>query len=143
MTMKPKPIAIAPETVEAAKRGDQFAISEIYEKCYNTIYYVVKSIIVDEDTTQDIVQDSFMKAFNNISKLDNASSFVPWLKRLATNTAKDWLKKKKPILFSSLYPDDDDNDEQEPEIEDVDLTQQPEEALDSKNQKTAALGYYQ
>lgn len=135
MTMKPKPIAIAPETVEAAKRGDQFAISEIYEKCYNTIYYVVKSIIVDEDTTQDIVQDSFMKAFNNISKLDNASSFVPWLKRLATNTAKDWLKKKKPILFSSLYPDDDDNDEQEPEIEDVDLTQQPEEALDAKTKK--------
>ena len=135
MTTKPKPIAIAPETVEAAKRGDQFAISEIYEKCYNTIYYVVKSIIVDEDTTQDIVQDSFMKAFNNISKLDNASSFVPWLKRLATNTAKDWLKKKKPILFSSLYPDDDDNDEQEPEIEDVDLTQQPEEALDAKTKK--------
>lgn len=135
MTMKPKPIAIAPETVEAAKRGDQFAISEIYEKCYNTIYYVVKSIIVDEDTTQDIVQDSFMKAFNNISKLDNASSFVPWLKRLATNTAKDWLKKKKPILFSSLYPDDDDNDEQEPEIEDVDLTQQPEEVLDAKTKK--------
>ena len=135
MTMKPTPIAIAPEIVEAAKRGDQFAISEIYEKCYNTIYYVVKSIIVDEDTTQDIVQDSFMKAFKSLSKLDASSSFVPWMKRLATNTAKDWLKKKKPILFSSMYPDDDDSDEQEPEIEDIDLTQQPEEALDAKTKK--------
>lgn len=135
MTVKPKPIIIAPEIVEAAKKGDQFAISEIYEKCYNTIYYVVKSIIVDEDTTQDIVQDSFMKAFKSLSKLDASSSFVPWMKRLATNTAKDWLKKKKPILFSSMYPDDDDSDEQEPEIEDIDLTQQPEEALDAKTKK--------
>ena len=135
MTVKPKPIIIAPEIVEAAKKGDQFAVSEIYEKCYNTIYYVVKSIIVDEDTTQDIVQDSFMKAFKSLSKLDASSSFVPWMKRLATNTAKDWLKKKKPILFSSMYPDDDDSDEQEPEIEDVDLTQQPEEALDAKTKK--------
>lgn len=34
--MKAKPIMIAPETVEAAKNGDQFALSEIYEKSYNT-----------------------------------------------------------------------------------------------------------
>lgn len=133
--MKAKPIRIAPETVEAAKNGDQFALSEIYEKSYNTIYYVVKSIIADEDATQDVVQDSFMKAFRSISKLDNPSSFLPWMKRLATNAAKDWLKKKKPILFSSMYPDDGDEDEQEPEFEDVDLTQQPEEALDAKTKK--------
>lgn len=133
--MKAKPMMIAPETVEAAKNGDQFALSEIYEKSYNTIYYVVKSIIVDEDATQDVVQDSFMKAFRSISKLDNPSSFLPWMKRVATNTAKDWLKKKKPILFSSMYPDDGDGNEQEPEFEDVDLTQQPEEALDAKTKK--------
>lgn len=133
--MKAKPMMIAPETVEAAKNGDQFALSEIYEKSYNTIYYVVKSIIADEDATQDVVQDSFMKAFRSISKLDNPSSFLPWMKRVATNTAKDWLKKKKPILFSSMYTDDGDGDEQEPEFEDVDLTQQPEEALDAKTKK--------
>lgn len=133
--MKAKPMMIVPETVEAAKNGDRFALSEIYEKSYNTIYYVVKSIIADEDATQDVVQDSFMKAFRSISKLDNPSSFLPWMKRVATNTAKDWLKKKKPILFSSMYTDDGDGDEQEPEFEDVDLTQQPEEALDAKTKK--------
>lgn len=133
--MKAKPMMIVPETVEVAKNGDQFALSEIYEKSYNTVYYVVKSIIADEDATQDVVQDSFMKAFRSISKLDNPSSFLPWMKSVATNTAKDWLKKKKPILFSSMYPDDGDGDEQEPEFEDVDLTQQPEEALDAKTKK--------
>ena len=134
MAIKPKLINIAPEMVEAAKRGDQFAISEIYRSCYNTIYYVVKSIIVEEDTTQDVVQDSFMKAFRNLSRLENSAAFVPWMKRVATNTAKDWLKRKKPILFSSMYPDDGEVD-QEPEFEDVDLTRQPEEALDAKTKK--------
>lgn len=136
MAVKPIPIQIDPKTVEAAKNGDQFAVSELYEKCYNTIYYVVKSIIVEEDTSQDIVQDAFMRAFNNLDKLSNPASFVPWMKRLATNMAKDWLKKKKPILFSSMYPDDaEEEDITDPEIEDVDLTQQPEEALDAKTKK--------
>lgn len=134
MAVKPKPIVIQAEIIDAAKKGDQFAISEIYERCYNTVYYVVKCIIVDEDTTNDIVQDSFMKAFANIGKLSNTASFVPWLKRVATNTAKDWLKKKKPILFSNLYPDNEENDD-EPEFEDITLTEQPEEALDAKVKK--------
>lgn len=95
----------------------------------------MRRAITPEDATQDVVQDSFMKAFRSISKLDNPSSFLPWMKRVATNTAKDWLKKKKPILFSSMYTDDGDGDEQEPEFEDVDLTQQPEEALDAKTKK--------
>lgn len=134
MVTKPSSIQMSPQTVEAAKNGDQFAMSELYQTCYNTIYYIVKSILLEEETTEDIVQDSFMKAFQNLNKLQNPAAFVPWLKRLATNTAKDWLKKKKPILFSSIATEDEE-DETEPEFEDMDFTMRPEEALDAKNQK--------
>lgn len=59
-------------------------------------------MVKDDDTVNDILQDTYIKAFARLDQLQNPERLIPWLKVIANNTAKDWLKKKKPILFSEM-----------------------------------------
>lgn len=127
---------IPAETVIAAQKGDKFAQTELYEKCYNSVYYIIKTIVKSEDLTLDLVQDTFLKAFANLDKLSNPAAFLPWVKRIGSNVAKNYLRKKKPTLFSEMLPNDDSGDNDEVvDFADMDLTSQPEEALDAKTKK--------
>ena len=90
------------ELVAAARTGDQDAISALYEKTYSKVYYTVKSMIRDEDAVFDIVQDTYIKAFIHLDSFQGDTKFLPWVRRIAANTARDWLKKRRPMLFTEL-----------------------------------------
>lgn len=95
------------ELVEQARGGDQSAVSALYEATYSQVYYTVKSMVKDEDAVFDIVQDSYLKAFSNLNRFEGGAKFLPWVRKIAANTARDWLKKKKPLLFSELTDTED------------------------------------
>lgn len=98
--------------VSSAKRGDNQAVSTLYKMNYQTVLFTVRTIIRDEDTAMDILQDTFIKAFQHIDQINDDTKFTPWVKHIAINSAKDWLKKKKPVLFTDLQKEDSsDNDE--------------------------------
>lgn len=88
--------------IERAKRNDQEAISELYWYSSSELLRVVKVMVKDDDTVNDILQDTYIKAFARLDQLQNPERLIPWLKVIANNTTKDWLKKKKPILFSEM-----------------------------------------
>ena len=88
--------------IERAKKNDQSAISEIYWCSSTELYRVVKVLVRDDDTVNDILQDTYIKAFARLDQLQDPERLIPWLKVIANNTAKDWLKKKKPVLFSEM-----------------------------------------
>ena len=119
--------------IRKAASGDQDAITELYELTYSSVYKTVKSMIADEDTVLDIVQDSFIKGFQSLDQLDTPENFRAWMKRIATNKAKDYLKKKKPILFTDMANEDGE----EIDFRDDCLDHCPEEVLDRK--ETARL----
>lgn len=119
--------------IRKAAAGDQDAITELYELTYSSVYKTVKSMIADEDTVLDIVQDSFIKGFQSLDQLDTPENFRAWMKRIATNKAKDYLKKKKPILFTDMANEDGE----EIDFRDDCLDHCPEEVLDRK--ETARL----
>lgn len=119
--------------IRKAAAGDQDAITELYELTYSSVYKTVKSMIADEDTVLDIVQDSFIKGFQSLEQLDTPENFRAWMKRIATNKAKDYLKKKKPILFTDMANEDGE----EIDFRDDCLDHCPEEVLDRK--ETARL----
>ena len=56
--------------------------------------------------------------------------FLPWIKQIAANTARDWLKKKKPMLFTDLNDDDDMAFEEQ--IEDEREENIPEKLIEQK-----------
>ena len=114
--------------IRKAAAGDQDAITELYELTYSSVYKTVKSMIADEDAVLDIVQDSFIKGFQSLDQLDTPENFRAWMKRIATNKAKDYLKKKKPILFTDMANEDGE----EIDFRDDCLDHSPEEVLDRK-----------
>lgn len=114
---------VSRELVEQAKNGDQEAISQLYRATYNQVYAAVKTMIKEEDTALDIVQDSYVKAFQNLSQLQEPEKFRAWVKRIARNRAIDSLRKTGPVLFSSMSEEEggiiefeDDRVENLPEV---------------------------
>lgn len=88
--------------VSEARAGDKQAVSELYERTFSQVYYTVKSMIKDEDAVFDIMQDAYIKAFLHLDSFEGGEKFLPWLKQIAANTARDWLKRKRPLLFTEL-----------------------------------------
>lgn len=64
---------------------------------------------------EDITQDVFLKAFNNISALKSPKRFKGWLYQIAANRVRDYYRKKRVRSFFSLMSVDDDAFEQQPE----------------------------
>ena len=89
---------ITKQMIDLAAKGDQYAIEQLYSLTYNSVYQSVKVLIRDEDTVLDILQDSYIKAFQSLAQLENPENFPAWVKRIAINKAKDHLKKKR-LLF--------------------------------------------
>ena len=125
--------AFTENLIRKAATGNQDAIAELYELTYSSVYKTVKSMIADEDTVLDILQDSYIKGFQSLDQLDVPENFPAWIKRIATNKTKDYLKKKKPILFTDMAGDDGE----EIDFRDDCLAHCPEEVLDRK--ETARL----
>lgn len=135
-----EPQGFSLDLIENAKKGNQDAITELYNRTYNNVYFTVKALIKSEDTILDIVQDSYVKGFKNLSQLQAPDKFRAWIKRIAHNSAVDYLRKTKPVMFSTMSTEDDafiefedDRTENLPEvvIDQKETTRLVKEILDS------------
>ena len=66
------------DLVYKAQNKEQQALSEIYSSTYSTVYRVIKTLIKEEDTVYDILQDTYVKAFTSIEQLQNPEKLLPW-----------------------------------------------------------------
>ncbi len=123
------------ELVNAARIGNQYAISALYEKTYSQVYYTVKSMIKDEGTVFDIVQDTYIKAFAHLDSFQGDIKFLPWVRQIAANTARDWLKKKRPMLFTELSSGDEQDTPVEELFPDERSENLPDQVIDQKETK--------
>lgn len=123
-----------PELIQQAISNDQSAIESLYHIAYSNVYYTVHAMIKDPDTVLDLVQDSFIKGFNNLSQLKNPEKYCSWMKRIAHNHTIDYLRKTKSVAFSSITYSNSDEilDFEDDRIENI-----PEIAIDQK--ETARL----
>ena len=95
------------DLVELSKEGDQQAIAQLYDRTSKRAYYLAKQLVKDEDQAQDIVQDAYVKVFTNLHLLEQVENFQGWLNTIVVNKSKDYLKKKKPMLFSQMVSEED------------------------------------
>ena len=114
------------DLIERAKNNDQGAFSALYEHSYDAVYRTVKSMVKDEDTAMDIVQDAFVSGFAHLDGFQPPENFIPWMRRIATNKARDWFRKKHDVTFSQLA----DEDGNLPEFKDENPDHAPEAVLD-------------
>ena len=99
------------DLVELSKEGDQEAIAQLYDRTSKRAYYLAKQLVKDEDQAQDIVQDAYVKVFTNLHLLEQVENFQGWLNTIVVNKSKDYLKKKKPMLFSQMVSEEDEGSE--------------------------------
>lgn len=126
--------------VQKARENDQEALAEIYKISSPAVYKTIRVLIKDEDTVYDILQDTYVKAFTRLDQLQNPDKLIPWLKMIANNLAKDWLKKSKPVFFTDIYGGEELEDIPfEESIEDVRSELNPEMAMDQQEAKRLVM----
>lgn len=81
--------------VKRAIEGDQDAYKELMDKYQKPLYFHVLKMVRNHEQVEDLVQEAFMKAFNNLSSYNTNYAFSTWLYRITTNHTIDYLRKKK------------------------------------------------
>jgi RNA polymerase sigma factor (sigma-70 family) len=82
------------ELFRSEERRD-FAFNLIVRKYQERLYWHIRRILIDHEDTDDILQNTFIKAWNGLETFREASALFTWLYRIATNEAMTFLKQKK------------------------------------------------
>lgn len=90
------------DLIEACRKGDQKAQFQIYKLYYKAMYSTSLSIVNNPAEAEDIMQESFLTAFEEISTFSGTVSFGAWLKKIVQNRSIDMLRKKSRITFSDI-----------------------------------------
>ena len=114
--------------LEALKAGDRAEFARLVEIYSPYIYRLALKMLVNPQDAEDILQETFIKAFRYLKGFDGRSSISTWLYRVATNEALMFLRRKHPELVSIDEPIETEEGEQEP-LEIVDWCCLPEEEL--------------
>lgn len=85
--------------------GDHTAFDQVYYATRDSVYYTIFKIIRNDSRTEELVQEVYIKAINNIHKFDN-KNFRGWISRIARNLAIDVYNKEQ----KEFYLDSQDND---------------------------------
>ena len=80
--------------VARLKQGDTEALREVISAFQERLSAVVSGVLRDRDAVEDVVQETFVKAFYRIGKFKGTSSLYTWLYRVAVNGAKDYIKSR-------------------------------------------------
>jgi RNA polymerase sigma-70 factor, ECF subfamily len=72
-----------------------YGFSILIKKYQERIYWHIRKMVIDHDDADDLVQDVFIKVWNNIEKFRQDSQLYTWIYRIATNECLNFLAKKK------------------------------------------------
>jgi len=97
-------------SVEALRAGDREEFSRLVDTYSGPIYRLAIKMLGIPTDAEDVLQNTFMKAFQHLKEFEGRSSLSTWLYRIASNEALMLLRKQRPeISLSDAAPEDDDN----------------------------------
>jgi RNA polymerase sigma-70 factor (ECF subfamily) len=91
--------------VLAAKTGDMGAFEDLVRRYDRNVFRIAQHITQNREDAEDVVQDAFLKAYQNLPQFQMQSKFYTWLVRIAVNEALMKLRKRRPERFVSLDED--------------------------------------
>lgn len=80
--------------VPNAQNGDPKALDELYKSTSSAVYFTCLSFVKNEQDAEEITQNAYITAFGKLKTLQQPEKFEPWIKRIAVNLCKDFLRKK-------------------------------------------------
>ncbi|WP_350290827.1 RNA polymerase sigma factor [uncultured Croceitalea sp.] len=93
------------ELVEQCKLNDRMAQMKLYKQYCDGMFCVAMRFLKNSDDAEDVLQESFIKAFQRIHQFKGEVTFGAWLKRIVVNGSIDFLKSKhqKTIELDESY----------------------------------------
>lgn len=76
-----------------------YAFNLLVRKYQQKLYWLVRRMVIDHDDTDDLVQNIWIKVWQNLGSFKEESQLYTWLYRIATNEALSFLDKKKKRFF--------------------------------------------
>lgn len=119
------------ELVVRAQRGDKRAFGMLVDKYQRKLARLLSRMIRDQSEIEDVVQESFIKAYRALPNFRGDSAFYTWLYRIGINTAKNHLVSlgRRPTVSTDIEIDDAENFDSGDELRTTDT---PESSMMTK-----------
>lgn len=110
------------DIIDRCREGEQKAQFQLYKLYYKAMFNASYRILNNRMVAEDVMQESFFKAFDKINTYSGKVSFGAWLKKIVINQSLDELKKNKiddrfiedeGVKLKELNEEEDENDESE------------------------------
>lgn len=88
----------------AVKNRDQRAYTELMDRYWDSVFYLLLKMINDKDNAEDLAMETFGKAFRRLEQYTPEFAFSTWLFKIATNNCIDFIRKQKMNMFSIDQP---------------------------------------
>lgn len=88
------------EIIDSILNGNINDFSKIQKKYRRTVFAIIRRMVRTEEDVEDLVQETFIKAFNALSTYDRKFNFSSWLLKIASNGSIDFLRKRKMETIS-------------------------------------------
>jgi RNA polymerase sigma-70 factor (ECF subfamily) len=121
-------------SLKALQAGDPEEFAHLVDTYSNKIYHLAIKMLNQQQDAEDVLQETFMKAYRGLKSFNGRSKISTWLFRIATNEALMVIRRKHPEVVSIDEPIQTDEGEQDP-IQIVDWCCLPEEELLSEETK--------
>jgi RNA polymerase sigma-70 factor (ECF subfamily) len=119
------------ELVLRAQRGDKRAFGLLVDKYQRKLARLLSRMIRDQSEIEDVVQESFIKAYRALPNFRGDSAFYTWLYRIGINTAKNYLVSvgRRPTVSTDIEIEDAENFDSGDELR---TTETPESSMMTK-----------
>ena len=138
--------------VQKLQHGDTESFTQIYGLTYNKVYNYARHYLRDDFLAQDAVQEIFILAYKNITRLNDPSLFVAWLNQISfrvchdisRRNSKDYGAIKDPELLEIIHDDKDDSNPSESteKKEELEMLQAAIDKLPAHEKQCIILRYY-
>jgi RNA polymerase sigma-70 factor (ECF subfamily) len=102
-------------SVESLRAGDRGEFARLVDTYSGPLYRLALKMLGNPPDAEDVLQNTFLKAFQHIGEFEGRSSLSTWLYRIASNEALMLLRKQRPkITLADTTPEDEENSDYEP-----------------------------
>jgi RNA polymerase sigma-70 factor (ECF subfamily) len=102
--------------VAQALRGDQDAYGLLVQRHSRSLFALAYRVTGNQDDADEVVQETFLKAYRSLSRFEQRSNFGTWLYRIAMNCALDLKTKKRPEVGAMHVSEDPEPGEHEVQL---------------------------
>ena len=97
--------------VEGCLQNDRKLQKQLYQKYFKGMFQICLSYSGNRTEAKDIMQEAFIKVFTGLEKFSGKGSLEGWIRRIVTNTAIDYFRQRKRLVFREEFPDEPEEEE--------------------------------